>query len=80
MTDYDKFVGSTIEPREAALLGLVLFGDLPGLLRKKGILTADDVTGLLEAAAHNLGESKNALAKRGGGFVRNTILPEHDVE
>ncbi len=77
MTDNSRFAKHSPGAEEAALLALALFDELLGLLRQRGILTSDDVTGLLESAADRLSESPNALAKRGARFIRDTILPEH---
>lgn len=63
---------------EASLLALSLFDDLLRLLRKKGVLTPDEVTGLLESAAHRLSQSPSALAKGGARFVRDAMLPVHE--
>lgn len=67
-------------PDEASLLALTLFDDLLRLLRKKGVLSPDEVTGLLEAAAHRLSQNPNALAKRGGRFIRDAMLPVHESD
>ncbi len=77
MTDYNNFAKNTPCAEEGAILALALFNDLLGLLRKKGVLSPDEITGLLESAAHGLGQSKNAIAKRGARFMRDAILPEH---
>ncbi len=77
MTDFTKFARHHPGAKEGSLLALTLFNDLLGLLREKGVLSSDDVTGLLESAADGLSESPNALAKRGARFIRDTILPEH---
>ena len=61
---------------EAALLALTLFNDLLGLLRQRGVLSPDDTTGLLEAAANRLSQSPNAFSKRGAVFIRKAMLPE----
>lgn len=77
MTDFEKFARHSPGSEEAALLALALFNDLLGLLRQKGILSADDVTGLLELSAHRLSQSPNAFAKRGSRFIGDAMLPEH---
>ena len=60
---------------EGVFLALTLFDDLLRLFRQKGILSADDVTGLLETAANRLGQDPNALAKRSARFIRDAMLP-----
>lgn len=77
MTNPSSFSRHSPGAEEGALLALTLFSDLLGLLRQKGVLSADDVTGLLETAAHNLSQSPNAFAKRGARFIGNAMLPEH---
>ena len=79
MTNIANFAREFDEGQEGAFLALTLFNDLLSLLREKGVLSADDVTGLLESAAHSLSKSPNALAKRGARFVSDTILPEHKL-
>ena len=80
MVDIAKFAKLSPGSEEGALLALVLFSDLLGLLRKKGVLTPDDATGLLEAAANRLSQSPNALAKRGARFITDAIIPEHKFD
>ena len=77
MTDYSNFAKNLRGAEEGAILALVLFNDLLGLLKKKGVLSPDEITGLLESAEHGLSQSKNAFAKRGARFIRDAILPEH---
>ena len=77
MTDYTNFAKKTPGAEEGAILALALFNDLLGLLEEKGVLSPDEITGLLESAAHGLGQSKYATAKRGARFIRDAILPEH---
>ena len=76
MTDYNNFAKKTPGAEEGAILALALFNDLLGLLREKGVLSPDEITGLLESAAHSLSQSKNAIAKRGARFIRDAMLPE----
>ena len=76
MTDFPKFAKHHPGSEEASLLALVLFSELLGLLRKKGVLTADDATGLLEMTASQLRDSPNALAKRGSRFIQDAMLPK----
>lgn len=71
----DKFARHHPGSEEAGFLALVLIRDLLGLLRQKGALSADDVTGLLETTANNLSQSPNALAKRGARFIHEAMLP-----
>jgi len=80
MSDPANYAKDSPGAEEAALLALALFNDLLGLLRNRGVLTPDDTTGLLEAAANRLGQSPNALAKRGATFVRKAMLPEHQAD
>ena len=75
MSNFAKFAKHSPGSEEAALLALVLFNDLLDLLRKKGVLTPDDTVGLLKAAADNLGQSPNALAKRGARFISDAMIP-----
>lgn len=75
MTDFNRFAKLHPGAEEGTLLALVLFSDLLRLLRKKGVLTADDTTRLLETAASQLGSSPNALAQRGSRFIQNAMLP-----
>ena len=41
---------------------------------------AGDTAGLLKAAAHNLSQSPNALAKRGSRFITDAVLPVKDTD
>ena len=77
MTDYTNFAKKLPGAEEGAFLALALFNDLLGLLGEKGVLSPDEITGLLESTAHSLSQNKNAFAKRGAWFIRDAILPEH---
>ena len=77
MTDFNNFERHSPGAEEGTVLALALFNDLLGLLRQKGILTPDDITGLLEAAAHRLSQSPSAFAKRGARFIDKAMLPEN---
>ena len=77
MTDYNNFAKKSPGAEEGAILALVLFNDLLGLLGEKGVLSPDEIIGLLESTEHSLSQSKNAIAKRGARFMRDAILPEH---
>ena len=72
--------GSTIEGDEAALLALELISEMLGQLRERGVLGRDDVTGLLEATAQRLRESKNSKAKSGARYIVEAMLPVHRVD
>lgn len=74
----DKFDRNHPGADEASYLALKLISDLLGLLREKGVLSADDVTGFLESTARDLSQSPSALAKRGARFINNTMLPKED--
>ena len=64
---------------ESALIAFTLVNDLLDMLREKGILTTDDVTSLLEAAADRLGKDPGFIAQRGAGFIRDSMLPKPKV-
>ena len=82
MTDFTKIARKSPGTEEAALLALTLINDLLGLLRDKGMLSADDVTSLLETTADSLSKNPSAFAKRGAGFRKNvseSIFPRESI-
>ena len=64
----------------AAFIAFSLVNDLLHMLRERGILSADDITGLLKSTADRLSEDPSAVAKRSARFISNSILPEHKIE
>ncbi len=64
---------------ESAFLAFTLLNDLLHMLRKKGVLTADDVASLLESAADRFSKDPRAVAKRNVGFIRDSMIPEHKL-
>jgi len=75
MTDIAKFARHHPGPEKASLLALVLFDELLSSLRHKGVLSRNDVTGLLQTTANNLSQNPSAIAKRGARFIQDAMLP-----
>ena len=79
MTDFATFERHSPGATESGLLALVLVNEILCLLREREILTADNVVHLLDTTAHELEGSPSAYARRGAQFLREAMLPEHEI-
>jgi len=80
MIDATKLDRTLPGSSEASYLSLALIDQLFDLLRERGVLSPDDIAGLLISAADRLGQNPSALAKRSAVFIRETMLPVHQVK
>jgi hypothetical protein len=65
---------------DAAYLAFTLLDDLLKLLVRKGVITNAECVALLDEAANNGSKQTRAIAKRTAGFIRDTMIPEHNVK
>ena len=79
MTDFANFERYSPGATESGLLGLVLVNEILCLLREREILTSGDVAHLLDSTAHELEGSPSAYARRSAQFLREAMLPEHEI-
>lgn len=67
----------TLGTEDRAYLGFRIANRLLHLLVKRNVITAAEGVALLEEIADDLSQDRRAVAQRSVGYLRDTLIPEH---